>query len=233
MNRDRIERALREPGPRESGYSPQALPATALELRARAPRRRRLLMSAGSLGGLAAAVAAGAVVAVVLVHGFGGGGKTGGPASSPSPTPAPSASVAPSAGPVAACKAGDFSWTADVWGGAAGSRGTTIQAVANATCSWDGEITLVLRDANNTVVVVGKTAATHTKVLSGTVYGMGVVWSNWCGAELSQPLTLTFTLPGDKTQVPVTPPDASAIPPCNGPGQPSTLSGTDLTPRMR
>ena len=225
MNRDRIERALREPGPREQGYSPEPLPATAAELRARSPRRRGLLMSAGAFGGLAAAVAAGAVVALVLVRGFGGGSNTGGTVPTPSPTPEPAT--------VGACHAGDFSWTADVWGGAAGSRGTTIQAVAGATCWLDGEMTLVLRDANNSVVVSGKTAVTNTKVARGSVYAMGVTWSNWCAAEPFQPLTFTLTLPGDTTAVPVTPPEANATPPCNGTGQPSTLSGTDLAASLR
>ena len=107
MNRDRIERALREPGPRERGYLPESLPATAAELRARVPRRRALLMSAGALGGLAAAVAAGAVVAVVLTHGFAPGPGTGGTVASPTPTPTPTRSPAP----MTACRAGDVAWS--------------------------------------------------------------------------------------------------------------------------
>jgi hypothetical protein len=240
MNRDRIERALREPGPRERGYSPEALPATAAELRARVPRRSRLLMSAGAVGGLAAAVAAGAVVAVVLSRGFSPGPATGGTVSSPTPTPStvPTSAPTPAPAPVAACRAEDFAWSSDPWGGAAGSRGTTIVAkgvTSLVACELKGAATLVLRDANRTVLISGHTAATKITVLAGQAYQVGVVWSNWCGAQPAQPITFSLTLPNDTTPVPVIPPDGSQIPvaPCNGAGEPSTLSGTDFQPSDR
>jgi hypothetical protein len=223
MNRDRIERALREPGPRESGYAPESLPATAAELRARSPRRRGLLMSAGALGSFAAAVAAGAVVAVVLVRAFGGGANTGGTVS-----PKPVAST----GPIGACTAGDFTWSSDVWGGAAGSRGTTVlarPAATTPTCLLNGRATLTLRDANGGVLITSHSANTDIKLNGhGPQLEMGITWSNWCDAAPSQPLSLTLTLPHDTTAIPLTPLAGSQIPvpPCNGPGQPSVLSGT-------
>ena len=240
MNRDRIERALREPRPRERGYSPEALPATAGELRARVPRRNRLLVSAGAFGGLAAAVAAGAVIAVVLSRGLAPGPGTGGTVSSPSPTPtlAPTPTPASSPAPVAACRAGDFAWSSDAWGGAAGARGTTIlgRAVASlADCKLQGDPTLTLRDANGTLLIAGHAAPTKITVKAGMLFQVGVTWSNWCRAEPVQPISLTLTLPNDTTPIPIIPPGASQIevPPCNGPGQPSTLSGTDFQPSDR
>ena len=236
MNRDRIERALREPGPRERGYVPEPLPATAAELRARRTRRRGVLMSAGALGGLAAAVAAGAVVAIVLTRGFGPGPATTGAGSSPTSTstPLPTASAAP----VSACRAGDFAWSSDPWGGAAGSRGTTILARGVASlgsCELKGEATLLLRDANGNLLVSGKSAATKVTVAGGQAFQLGVAWSNWCQADPGQPISLSMTLPGDTLPIPLIPPTGSEIqvPPCNGPGLPSVLSATDFQPSDR
>ncbi len=228
MNRDRIERALREPGPRESAYAPEPLPATAADLQARVPRRRRVLMSAGALGGFAAAVAAGAVVAIVLVRGFGGSANTGGTVSSH--TPAPTARP-----PVVACRAGDFAWSADPWGGAAGSRGTIVLARAVASlgsCDLRGEATLTLRDANGAVLVTGHTAATSTRVTPGHLFQIGVSWSNWCGAEPNEPLQLQVRLPGDSTAFSLIPSNAQGLTftTCNGPGQPTSLTGTNFQP---
>jgi hypothetical protein len=244
MNRDRIERALREPGPRERGYSPEALPATAAELRARVPRRNRLLMSAGAFGGFAAAVAAGAVIAVVLTRGFSPGPGTGGTVWSPSPTPVPTSTPTPvptptaSPAPIAACRAGDFAWSADPWGGAAGSRGTIILARAVASlgrCELQGDATLTLRDANGTLLITGKSAATKITVTAGQVFQVGVSWSNWCGAEPAQPISLQVTLPGDTMPVPLVPAADQGLTfkTCNGPGQPSVLSGTAFQPSDR
>jgi len=240
MNRDRIERALREPGPRERGYSPEALPATAAELRARVPRRRGLLLSAGGLGGLAAAVAAGAVVAVVLTRGFAPAPANPGTGSNPTPTPTLAPTPAPTASPatVAACRAGDFAWSSDAWGGAMGSRGTTILArgvTSLQPCVIRGEAILTLRDANGTQLLTAHAAATDASVGAGKLFQMEVSWSNWCGNEPSQPISLTLVLPGDTLPVPVIPPSGSIlVPPCNGvAGQPSSLSGTGFQPSDR
>ena len=239
MNRDRIERALREPGPRERGYSPEALPATAAELRARDPRRRGLLLSAGGLGGLAAAVAAGAVVAVVLARGFAPAPGNTGTGSNPTPTPTLAPTPAPTASPatVAACRAGDFAWSSDAWGGAMGSRGTTILArgvTSLQPCVIRGEAILTLRDANGTQLLTAHAAATDASVSAGKLFQMEVSWSNWCGNEPSQPISLTLVLPGDTLPVPVIPPSGSIlVPPCNGAGQPSSLSGTGFQPSDR
>ena len=243
MNRDRIERALREPGPRERGYSPESLPATAADLRARAPRRRGLLMSAGGLGGLAAAVAAGAVVALVLTRGFAPAPGNPGVGSNPTPTAASTPTVAPTPmptptpAPVAACHAGDFAWTSDAWGGAMGSRGTTILARGVSSlqpCVIRGEATLTLRDANGTLLLTGHAGATNASVKAGNLFEMGVSWSNWCGKDPAQPISLTLVLPGDTLPVPLIPASGSIlVPPCNGPGQPSSLSGTGFQPSDR
>ena len=243
MNRDRIERALREPGPRERGYSPESLPATAAELRARMPRRRGLLMSAGGIGGVAAAVAAGTVLAVVLTRGLGPGPSNTGTGSNPTPTPTVAATPAvtaaptPSPAPVAACHAGDFAWSSDAWGSAMGSRGTNIVArgvTSMQPCFIRGQATLTLRDANGTLLVTAHAAATDVSLKAGNLFEMGVSWSNWCASDPAQPISLTLVLPGDSLAVPVIPASGTIlVPPCNGPGQPSSLSGTGFQPSDR
>jgi hypothetical protein len=239
MNRDQIVRALRQPGPRERGYVQEALPATAADLRARLPRRNRMLMSAGAFGGLAAAVAGGAVIAVVLSQGFNPspGTSNGGTVSSPSPTPTATPTPTPSPAPIGACRAGDFAWSSDAWGAAAGSRGTTIvaQGVTSLTrCDLRGQATLTLRDANGAILITGHTAKTNTRVSAGKVFEVGVMWSNWCAAAPAQPISFALTLPGDTTEVPLIPPGGGAIsvPPCNGPA-PSNLGATDFQPSNR
>jgi len=243
MNRDRIERALREPGPRERGYSPEALPATAAELRARVPRRNRLLMSAGAFGGFAAAVAAGAVIAVVLSRGVTPGPGTGGTVSSPtptsvrtsSPTPAPTPAPTPtsSPAPVAACRAGDFAWSYEPWGGDAGGRGTILTAKHSASapaCDLAGPASVVVLDANGHTLVSGYVrSATAQRVQPGETLHLGINWSNWCGSAPAEPVSVTLTMPDGSTAGPFAPGDTALLPPpCNGASQPSSLSVADF-----
>ena len=234
MNRDRIEGALRRPGPREQGYQPEALPASPSDARRLRARPRRLL-AAARVGMLSAAVVAGAAVAIVLTHGSGtppGGPGTGGgsPTASPSPTPTVVASSSPAS--VAACRAEDFAWTTDPWGGAAGSRGTNVLArgvTSLAGCEIHGRAMLVLRDANGQALLSAQSAASNVAVHAGTMLGLGISWSNWCGTAPMPPLSLFLTLPGDTREVPlVASPSQIPVPPCLGPGQPSVLNATDF-----
>jgi hypothetical protein len=229
-DRDRVQRALREPGPREAGYSPIGLPATAEDARARLSGRSRWLASFGPLGGLAAAVAAGAVIAILVGRGITPAPGSGGPAASPSATPSPAA--------VAACRAGDLAWSSDPWGGAPGSRGTIVVARGVATlqgCEIRGTATLTLRDANDALLVTGHTALNDVRLTAGMQFEVGVTWSNWCAVEPAQPISLQLTLPGDATPVPLIPANDHGLTfqTCNGPGQPSTLGGTNFQPSSR
>lgn len=227
MNRDQIERSLREPGPFEQGYQPVALPAEAADARPVGGRRGPLL-AVGRLGMLAAAVAGGAALAIMLTRlpapatgGVGAGGST----------PSQAASQAPTI--TAVCRAEDFAWTADPWGGAAGSRGTTVLArgvTSLAGCVIHGEAALMLSDASGHTLLASRSASTAITVHAGTLLEVGISWSNWCGSDPAGPLSLSLTLPGDTQAVPVLASDGGLIPvpPCLGPGQPAVLNATDF-----
>ena len=234
MKNDRIERALRTPGPREQGYEPSALPLTAADARrGLADRSRLTLAGAFQLG--AWAVATGLVIAFLLSRGTAPnvGNPGPGPASATA-TPSQTATHSASPVPLAACRAGDFAWSSDLWGGAAGSRGTNVllRAVTSApACEIRGKARLVIRDANGRALITtngGGSAVVSVK--AGTLLEIGIAWSNWCGSDPARPLSASLTMPGDATEVPLaTPPGAGGtLPPCNGPGQPSTLSVTDF-----
>ena len=220
MNRDQILRSLRQPGPLEEAYLPAALPADLAAAKVRRGWNGRL-MAVGQLGMMAAAVVAGAAIALVLGrlpapggHGVGAGGPT------------------PTAAAVTACRSEDFAWSTDPWGGAAGSRGTTVLArgvTSLAGCEIRGPSALVLSDGNGNALLSAESAYSAISVHARTLLEIGISWSNWCAADPAAPLSLSLRLPGDTGSVPLV---ASAggiqVPPCNGPGQPSVLNATDF-----
>lgn len=231
MNNDDLERQLRaQAGPREVGYQPTVLPAT-LEAE---PRRSRPL-SASRMALVGAAVLAGAALAIALTRvpqpapsGVGAGG---------SPGPSPTVRATPTQPEPATCVAGDFAWSTDPWGGAAGSRGTNVllRGVTSLTgCLIAGDVSVQIRDANGQVLV-SATTTSHLRSTAGDVFEIGIAWSNWCGQDPAAPLTAALQLPGDATEVPlVAPGDAGIpVPPCNGEGQPSNLSVTEIQPSTK
>ena len=127
MNHDDLERQLRsQSGPREQGYHPTPLPAEP-----GAPARRRGVPPV-LRGGLFAAVASAAVLAVVIVSGgLDGQLGVGGGVATPSPSDAKTQEATPSVAPSTtaepgACRPEAVVLTAEPWGGAAGSRGTSV-----------------------------------------------------------------------------------------------------------
>jgi hypothetical protein len=227
MNHDQIEPSLREPGPLERGYQPVALPAEVADARP-AGGWKGSLLAVGRLGMVVAAVAGGAALAIMLSRspapggrGVGAGGTTHSPAASQAPTGA------------GACRAEDFAWTTDPWGGAAGSRGTTVLArgvTSLSECQIHGEAGLMLSDASGHTLLASRSASTAITVHGGTLLEIEISWSNWCGSDPAGPLSLSLTLPGDTVAVPVLAADGGLIPvpPCNGQGQPSVLNATDF-----
>jgi hypothetical protein len=226
MNREQIERSLHQPGPLEQGYRPAALSARLADARQRSGWRGTLL-AVGQLGMVAAAVVAGTAIAVLLTrtptpgaNGVGAG----------APTPTEAASLAPST--IDACRAEDFAWSTDPWGGAAGSRGTTVLprgVTSLRACQIQGRAALVLSDASGHTLLAAQSAVSAISVHGGTLLEIDISWSNWCGADPATPLSLSLTLPGDNHPVPLV---ASAggilVPPCLGQGQPSVLNATDF-----
>jgi hypothetical protein len=231
MNDNDLERRLRaESGPREQGYLPSQLPASADSAQTSRGRSRMtrmaVLLPAAAAGVIVVAVA-GALLTNNVPVGSGG-----------SQTPSPSVPPSPSqAATVPSCTTADFAWSSDPWMGAAGSRGTTVlmRGVASLdSCRIDGSVDVVLRDNNGAAVVTTGAPSSHVTATAGSIFEMGVAWSNWCGDEPPQPIVLILTIPGTVDEVPLLPANGEVpVPPCNGPGQPTNLSATDIQPSSR
>lgn len=249
-DQDRLEDLLRVPGPREADYLPRRLPSALDRPHRGFEGRGWTLLRVGRLAALSAAVVAGTAVAVVLVGGGGSPAGSGTAATSASATasaPAPASSevatvaATPTSSPASAappaCRAADLAWSTDAWGGAAGSTGTTVLARGLTSldrCTIDGSATLELRDANGNVVATATAPRTTVVVTPGAVIEMGIHWSNWCQATPAAPLSMSLRLPGDGTDVALAPAAGGIlVPPCNGPGQPSSLGATAFAASSR
>jgi hypothetical protein len=194
------------------------------------PRSRGPLGATGRVVLIGATVAAAAVLTIVLTRlpppatsGVGSGGSVSSSASAPTASPTPDVA--------AACPAGGFAWSTDPWTGAAGSRGTNILlrgVTSLGACRIDGAVSVEIRDADGERLIENS-ATTHQHVEAGDVLELGIAWSNWCGPDPAQPLSAVLQLPGDSTEVPLIPSDGEIlVPPCNGEGQPTNLSVTDI-----
>jgi hypothetical protein len=237
MSDERIERELRAPGPRESAGRGRRLPADVREARlllSEIDGRRnavRVVVRATEVG-----LAAVAAVAVAIAIGASSplGIIPGGASATPQPT-APAASQAPSV-----CAASNLRAVADPWGGAAGSRGTTIRItlVSGPDCLLQGHPGARIVAADGSLVIAsldpgkrpdqpwvqpGEQAVTISAQGSGTT--VSVVWGNWCAADPSMPqLQLRLAVDGPQLPVATAPGDAIPVPPCLGSGEPSNLS---------
>jgi hypothetical protein len=226
MNDDELERALRsQQGPREAGYTPTPLPSTLdLTRNARPSRLMRIgiLVPAAVAGALAVAVAG----SILSETGPGPGGTSG--------SPQPSAS-----GAATACAPADVVFSAEPWGGAAGSRGTVVTvtlASGREACTLSTAVVGQIADADSKALVHGESDLSGRTVALETdaAFTIGVQWSNWCGEAPAAPIQLSLSLSGwGGAWAPISAKTAGTdpVPPCNGPGQPSSLSLTELQPQ--
>jgi len=161
------------------------------------------------------------------------------PSATPSPSPTASASVtpssaAPSASAAAACTATDIRATGGPWGGAAGSRGSDIVVTnqGSAACLLPAAPAVALVDSAGAVVLsTPAKAGSGPSVAPGGTIGFSVVFGNWCAQGTSLPLRLRLALAGDVVDIGnLAVSSADELPPCNGPGQPASLSTTDWQP---
>jgi len=233
MNDNDLERDLRsQRGPREAGYNPTTLPMTlqdgpSVGARPSQLGRAGLFVGVGVAGALAVAVIAG------VLSGPGSGPDVGsGNSTQPSPSDALSAP---------ACGPSDVTLAGEPWGGAAGSRGTTVTvtlASGRYACTLAPVTGAQITDNGSVGFSVGSEIASEADLgpsvplTADTAYTVGVAWSNWCGPSVSEPVTLALTFHGwaAPRQVAVASGGTDPVPPCSGAGQPSSLSVTDLQP---
>lgn len=159
----------------------------------------------------------------------------------PTPSPSPSASATPSAVPSSAapttsaptaCMSDDVRVTGGPWGGAAGSRGSdiVIENVGTAACLLPAGATIAVLDPAATVLLTNAPAQAGTgpELAPGGTTGFSLLFGNWCDQAVNLPLHFQLALASDTADIEglaVTTTDD--LPPCNGPGQPATLSTTD------
>ena len=225
MNDNDLERRLRaESGPREEGYLPSQLPAT-LE----SGRRPTATSRAVRLAMLVPAVVAGVAVVAVAAALLNGSGPDGVGAGA---TPTADA-LSDRARPVY-CQPNDVGFTAEPWGGAAGSRGTVV-TVASPTgrypCLFAAVPGARIEDQGATLVGSETRGTNPTSVLeSGTPAEFSSHLEQLVRRAASTPSTW-WSLSGGIDVSPVDVPQGiGAMPPCMGENTPSTLSVTDLSP---
>jgi hypothetical protein len=228
MNDNDLERDLRaQRSPRQEGYTPMRLPMTLEE----APFARRgpsrlpqiaMLVGAGVAGALAVAIAAGAF--------------SGGPGPGVGATGSTSPSAVASASGTGECAPADVSFTAEPWGGAAGSRGTVVTvtlAAGHDACTVGAAPAAQIADANGNVLVTTKGGGSNGSVTleSGSSFTIGIAWSNWCGSPPALPVELSLHGGSAPVVVPVPDGGLDPVPECMGSNVPSSLSATDLQPQ--
>ena len=164
---------------------------------------------------------------------------------SPSPSvvasPSPSTSAAPSSNPPAsppaavACTVLEIRATGGPWGGAAGSRGSDI-VVENrgaAPCLLPAGPVIAIVDQGGTALMTSTPppVGSGPELGPGGTIGFSLALGNWCQQPVSLPLRFRLALVGEAVDIEglaVT--TADDLPPCNGPGQPATLSTTAWQP---
>lgn len=234
MGHDDLERRLRaERGPREEGYLP---PAVSSSLPTGAdPRSRSRVVRWGAVGG---AMLAGVLV-IAAARSLGGSPGIGDEPGATSPTPVASPSIVASH---AGCPVGSILLRPEPWGGAAGSRGTTlsVRLVDGAdACDLATDVSVRILDGDGHTLVEGDAAGTGTvRLASGAMYVLSVSWSNWCDAAPQPELRWDLRFGATSSWIDVAeeisgPRDGQAggvpLPPCLGDGG-THLSLTDLQP---
>jgi hypothetical protein len=220
MDRNRIERHLREGPPNEPAYAGRRFiaPPEAPSMFVARPALRTAVPS------LAAAfvVLVGAVAIVLLRAGapIGPGTDPGGGTTA---TPSPTASPVPTATPVAdRCTENELHLTVTSVEGAAGSRilNFTIRNDGPARCSLSVSRAAVVDQGQTpakTLVSVAPKPAPTAAVAAGSKVNGAARWSNEC-ATARGPLALTLAVKSTTTLSGTVPGDTSfAVPPCNGP----------------
>src|SRR4051794_7905050 len=161
------------------------------------------------------------------------------PTPTPVPTPTAARTTAPTATPTALpslpqepgpCAASNLAARiTSPWGGAAGNRIADVELTNSGTqaCTLRAVERPQLVDATGSVLIDGSApkSSTVVTIAPGDVVTTQVSDTNYCGPAPSPPVTVAFVLSaGDRiVATPFSPTDAT-VPPCNGPGSPSSIS---------
>lgn len=155
---------------------------------------------------------------------------------SPSPSSAESPSGAASPGGGAACSADAIVATAAPWGGAAGSRGTDVTLVNHGAtaCVLPAGPQVAVVDSGGNVLAQSRqpTGTGGTTVQPNQAVAFSVLFGNWCNQSVSLPLRVRLALTSGAVDIAGSSlPTMADLPPCNGPGEPPSLSATEWQPQ--
>ena len=153
---------------------------------------------------------------------------------SPSPTPSAVATAAASAAGGGACAPDDLALTGGAWGAAAGSRGTevSVENRGSAACTLPAGPSVALLDAAGTALIESQPSADEPgpTLEPGGVTTFTILVSNWCEEGTALPLHVVLRSGSAGIPIPGLDMTADDLPPCNGPGQPATLSANPWQP---
>ena len=152
---------------------------------------------------------------------------------SPSPTPSPAATAAASAAGGGGCSPDDLALTGGAWGAAAGSRGAevSVENRGSAACTLPAGPSVAILDAAGTAIIESQPADEPGPTLEpGAVTTFTILFSNWCEEGAALPLHVVLRSGSTGIAIPGLDMAADDVPPCNGPGQPATLSANPWQP---
>jgi len=155
---------------------------------------------------------------------------------SPSPTPSAAATGAAIATAAAggACSPDDLALTGGAWGAAAGSRGAevSVENRGSAACTLPAGPSVAILDAAGTAIVESEPPADEPgpTLEPGGVATFTILFSNWCEERTALPLHVVLRSGAAGIAIPGLDMTAEDLAPCNGPGQPATLSANPWQP---
>lgn len=173
---------------------------------------------------------------------------TTGSSSSPTASPAPTTSASPTASPnpsvpaqsaapvatpsavaeTASCAVTDLAATGGGWDAAAGSRGIEV-SVGNrgsVACVLPAGPTVAILDQAANVLLESPAASggPGPTLEPGDTTSFTILMSNWCDQSVAPPLHVVLRIGDAGVEVQGASLSAEDLPPCNGPGQPPSLS---------
>jgi len=157
---------------------------------------------------------------------------------SPSPTPSVDATALASATASAsgggACSPDDLALTGGSWGAAAGSRGAevSVENRGSAACTLPAGPSVAILDAAGTAIIESEPPADEPgpTLEPGAVTTFTILFSNWCEQGTALPLHVVRRSGSTGSASPGLDMTADDLPPCNGQGQPATLSANPWQP---
>ena len=174
-------------------------------------------------------------VLVAVLLGACGNPPSPSPSASQNPSASPSGASSTASGSETACAGAELTATGGPWGGAAGSRGSdvVIQNTGAAACLLLPGPTVAMVDQAGTVVLANTPpqVGAARSIEPGEKLGFSLVLGNWCDQQVSLPLHFSLALPSDAVDIASLAVNTlDDLPPCNGPGQPPSLSTTGWEP---